>query len=199
MGYSAISTITWHTRLGSVQGAETICIIEILSVSLLCGCAIVNAMYAQLTVMTHQRRHLGPNAIIVATPPPLLRVPASPGTAQGPSPADFKLGTLTYFHYVTTTTSLTLPGIQDPPSAKHHWQMHVVLRALRRHWLMYGLLAICAHHLAALADRTTTKRIHRKRGMQFSSGFSAGLGQTTGCDLGLEAAEIEKEAEKSGE
>jgi len=53
MGYSVISTFTWHARLGSVQGAETICIIEILSVSLLCICAIVNAMYAQLTVMTH--------------------------------------------------------------------------------------------------------------------------------------------------
>lgn len=60
MGCSAMSTITRHTRLGSVQGAETSCIIEILSVSLVCICAIVNTMYAQLAAMTHQQRHLGP-------------------------------------------------------------------------------------------------------------------------------------------
>jgi len=37
-----------------------------------------------------------------------------------------------------------------------------------------------------------TKRIHRERGLQFSSESSAGLRQTTGCDSGLEAAEKEK-------
>lgn len=64
---------------------------------------------------------------------------------------------------------------------------------------MCGLLAISAHHLAALADDTMTKRIHREQEARFSSEFSAGLGQTTGCDLGLEAAEIEQEAKKTGE
>lgn len=134
-----------------------------------------------------------------ATPPPPPRVPAPSGTAHGPSPADFNLETLTYFHHFITITSLTLPGAEDPQSTKHYWQMHVVLRALRRRWLMCGLLAISAHHLAALADDTMTKRFHRERGVQFSSEFSAGLGQTTGCDLGLEAAEIEEEAKKTGE
>jgi len=139
----------------------------------------------------------GHNAITVTPPPP--RVPAPPGTAHDPSPADFNLETLTYFHHFITITSLTLPGAEDPQSAKHYWQMHVVLRALRRRWLMCGLLAISAHHLAALADDTMTKQIHRERGVHFSSEFSTGLWQTIGCDSGPEAAEIEEEAKEIGE
>ncbi len=65
--------------------------------------------------------------------------------------------------------------------------MHDVLRALRRRWLMCGLLAISTHHLAALADDTLTKWIHREQGVQFSPGLSDGFRQTTGCDLGLKA------------
>lgn len=139
------------------------------------------------------------NVITVTPPPPPPRVPAPPGTAHGPSPADFNLETLTYFYHFSTITSLTLPGAEDPQSTKHYWQTHVVLRALQRRWLMCGLLAISAHHLAALADDTTTKRIHRERGVQFSSEFSAVSGQMTGCDLDLEAAEIEEEAKQTGE
>jgi len=120
-----------------------------------------------------------------------------PRPLEGSAPADIDLGTLTYFHHFHTITSLTPPDIQDPPSAKHHWQMHDVSRTLRRRWLMCHLLAICAHHFAALADDTLTKRIHCEQGVQFSSGFSAGLGQTTGYDLRLEAAEIEEEAKKT--
>ena len=137
--------------------------------------------------------------VITATPPSPPRVPTPPETPHGPSPADFNLETLTYFHHFITITSLTLPDAEDLQSAKNYWQMHVVLRALRRRWLTCGLLAISAQHLAALADDTTTKRTHRERGVQFSSEFSAGLGQTTGCDLGLEAAGIEEEAKKIGE
>lgn len=141
----------------------------------------------------------GHNAI-TATPPPLPpRVPASLGITHGPSPTNFNLETLTYFHHFITTTSLTLRAAEDPQSAKHYWQMHVLLRALRRHWLMCGLLAISAHHLAALTDDIMTKRIHLERGEQFTSEFSTGLGQTTGCDLDLEAAGIEEEAKKTGE
>lgn len=140
----------------------------------------------------------GHNAITV-TPPPPPSVPAPSGITHGSSPTDFNLETLTYFHHFIATTSFTLPGAEGPQSAKHYWQMHVVLRALRRRWLMCGLLAISAHHLVALADDTTTKLIHRKQAVQLSSEFSAGLRQTTVCDLGFEAAEIEEEAKKTGE
>lgn len=133
------------------------------------------------------------------TPPSTPRVPAPPGTAHGPSPADFNLRTLTYFHPSIIITSLTLPGAEDPQSAECYWKMRVVLRDLRRRWLMCGLLAISAQHSAAPAEETITKRINRERGLELSSESSAGLGQTTGYDLGLEAAETEKEAEKTGE
>ena len=136
---------------------------------------------------------------ITATAPPPPRVPAPPGIFQGPFPTDFNLETLTYFHHFITMTSLTLPGAEDPQSAKHYWQMHVVLRALQQYWLMCGLLAISAHHLAALTDDVMTKRTHLERGEQFTSLFSTGLEQTTGRDSGLEAAEIEEEVKKTGE
>jgi len=48
MGCSAMSTGTRHTRLRSVEGGETNCLIEILSVSLFCVCATENTMDAQL-------------------------------------------------------------------------------------------------------------------------------------------------------
>lgn len=144
------------------------------------------------------REEEGHNAITVMLPPP-RRVPAPPGTAHGSSPADFNLETLTYFHHFSTITSLTLPGAADPQSAKHYWHTHVVLQALQRRWLMCGLLAISAYHLVALTSDTMTKRTHRERGAQFSSEFSARLGQTTGCDLDLGAAEIEEEEKQTGE
>lgn len=143
----------------------------------------------------------GHSAVTVTPPPPPPPPggPAPPETAHGPSSADFNLETLTYFYNFSTTTSLTFPGAEDQQSATHYWQTHVVLRALQRRWLICGLLAISAHHLATLVDDTTTKRIHRERGVQFSSEFSAGLRQTTECHLDLETAEMEKEAKQTGE
>ena len=140
----------------------------------------------------------GLNAI-TPTPPPPPHMPALPGTTHDPFPGDFNLETLAYFHHFTTTSSLTLPGAEGPQSAEYYWQMHVVSQALRRRWLMCGLLAISAHHSAALADDTATKLVHRERGLQFSSEFSAGLEQTKGCGSGLEASEIAEEAKKTGE
>ena len=139
-----------------------------------------------------------PNAI-TATPPSPHHIPASPGITHGASPTDFSLETLTYLHHFTMVTSLTLPGAKDSNSRKYHWQMHVVSRALRQHWLMCGLLAISTHHLAALTDDITVKRIHVERGQQFTSEFSTGLEQTTGLDFGQETATREEEALKIGE
>ena len=136
---------------------------------------------------------------ITATPPSPPHVPAPPGITHGPSLADFNLETLTYFHNFITITSLTLPGSKDPQSGKHYWQMRIVPRALQRHWLMCGLLAISTSHLAALTDDNMIKQIHLERGKQFSSEFSIGLEKMTGCDSGQELAEIEEEAKKTGE
>ena len=138
------------------------------------------------------------DAITAKSPSP-PHVPAPPGITHRPSLTDFNLETLIYYHNFTTVTSLTLPGAKDPQSGKQYWQMHVVFRALRRHWLMCGLLAISTHHLAALADDIVTKQMHLERGEKFISDFSYGLGQTMGCDSNQEATEIEEEAKKTGE
>ena len=147
----------------------------------------------------HEECEMEGHDAITATPPSPPHVPPPPGTTYGPSPIKFDLGTLTYFHNFTTMTSLTLPGAKDPQSGKQYWQMHVVSQALRRHWLMCGLLAISAHHSAALTDDIVTKRIHLERGEQFTSEFSTGMGQTMRCDLAQEAAEVEEDAKKTGE
>lgn len=97
-------------------------------------------------------------------------------------------------------TSLTLPdAIKDLQFGKHHWQKHVVFLALRRHWLMCGLLAISTYYLAALTDDRILKQTHLERGQQFTSGLSTGLQQTTGRDSGQEAATIEEESKKIGQ
>ncbi|KAL8902410.1 MAG: hypothetical protein Q9207_004745 [Kuettlingeria erythrocarpa] len=137
---------------------------------------------------------------ITATPPaPPPRIPVISGTAHGLAPVGFDMETLTYFHHFLITTSLTLPGVELTQSAKHYWQTDVVSRALRRRWLMCGLLAISAHHLVILAGGTMTKKIHRERGLQFSSEFFNGIATMTGCDLRLEMAGVEEETRKAGE
>ncbi|KAK9352943.1 hypothetical protein V1523DRAFT_412417 [Lipomyces doorenjongii] len=135
-----------------------------------------------------------------ATPllPQPRRMLTPPGTHPGSSPANFDLETLRYFHHFTTTTSLTLPGAEYPRPATHYWQTDVVLQALRRGWLMCGLLAISACHLAALADDTTVEQVHRKRSAQFFSEFSAGWEETTKRDLGVVVAGVEEEAKNAG-
>ena len=140
----------------------------------------------------------GPDAITTTQPSP-PRVPAPPGMTHDASSTDFNLETLTYFHIFSTMSCLTLPGDKDPQSGKHYWQMHIISQALRRHWLMCGLLAISTYHSAALTDDIMTKRIDLARGEQLTSKFIAGLEQSTGCDLGREAAEVEKEVKRTGE
>lgn len=136
---------------------------------------------------------------VTATKSSPSHVPAPPGITHGPSLTVVNLETLKYFHHFATMTSLTLPDAKDHNLEKNSWQIHVVPRALQRHWLMCGLLAISTHHLAALTDDIMTKRVHLERGEQFTSEFSTGLAQTTGCGLGQDAAEIEEEAKTTGE
>ncbi|KAI4192858.1 MAG: hypothetical protein LQ346_004124 [Caloplaca aetnensis] len=151
----------------------------------------------------HEGHEGGGLAAITVTPPPQPpqppRVPAFPGAANGLAPVGFDMETLTYFHHFITITSLTLPGGELQQSSKHYWQTDVVSRALRRRWLMCGLLAISAHHLVVLAHDTMTKQTHRERGLQFSSEFFTGIAAMTGCDIRLEMAGLEDETRKAGE
>ena len=97
----------------------------------------------------------------------------------GELPFTLDLEMLKYFHHFTTTTSLTLPNTQNHQNPAKHWQVDVVAHALEAHWLMCGLLAISASHLAALSDQdeTTAKRAHLERAARFLQGFSAGWGE----------------------
>jgi hypothetical protein len=105
------------------------------------------------------------------------------------SPLDFDLDTLTYFHHYTTTASFTFPGAED------YWQKTVVFRALHRRWLMSGLLALSACHLAATADNTKTQQLHRQRAAQLHSSFLVGLEDDSTCDLD---SSFDEEAKKAG-
>jgi len=108
-----------------------------------------------------------------------------PEFTSGP-PYDFNMETLRYFHHFMTTTSLTLPG-------EKRWQNDVVAQALRLHWLMCGLLAISASHLAALAEDETTKQRHQKRSTRFLQDFSTGWEEAK-----YDSGEAEVEEAKTG-
>lgn len=134
---------------------------------------------------------------------PLLpsRSPLPPTPSKSPPesyPADPDMDTLTYFHHFITTTSLTLPGAEPALPGTHYWQTGVVLQALHQRWLMCGLLAISACHLATLADDTKIERVHRERSAQFFSRFSAGWEERTRPDLGVVVAGVEEDAKKAG-
>jgi hypothetical protein len=136
--------------------------------------------------------------VIKALPPSPPCVPTPSETTPGPPPTDINMETLTYFHHFIAVTSLTLPGAEDSQSTKRYWQTYVVSQALRRRWLMCGLLAISAHHLAVLTDNTMPTQTHREREAQFSAEFSSWLELTTGCGLGFKADEMQ-EAKTTGE
>ena len=114
----------------------------------------------------HDEQMKDADTVTPLSPPP-RRVPTPSRTPPGSSPADLDLEALTYFHHFNTTTSLTLPGAEHPRSVVYYWQTDVVLQALRRRWLMCGLLAISACHLVALADDPAIERVNRERSVQF--------------------------------
>ncbi|KAK1142988.1 hypothetical protein N8T08_007229 [Aspergillus melleus] len=91
---------------------------------------------------------------------------------------DVDLDTLACFHYFLTTASLTLPCPQRRGHLDEYWQTKVVPHALRNRWLMCGLLAISASHLAAEAGGVGSPEIHCNRSRQFFVEFSAGWDAT---------------------
>ncbi|KAL4773569.1 hypothetical protein BDW60DRAFT_26978 [Aspergillus nidulans var. acristatus] len=119
-------------------------------------------------------------------------VTTSPGP---PAPSvNVDLETLSYFHHFTSATSLTLPSPQDTQSAAQYWQEQAVPQALQQRWLMCGLLALAACHLAAFPNNAAADQQHRKRAAEFSLEFRMGwkeLASTAGEGLREVATEIE--------
>ncbi|KAJ5594337.1 uncharacterized protein N7459_000545 [Penicillium hispanicum] len=97
------------------------------------------------------------------------------------------LETLTYFHHYTTKTSLTLPlpGHEDSVSAKHYWKVVVVTPALKCQWLMRGLLALSAGHLATLATDRHERETHISRAEALFAEFACGVGNSRNLDLDI--------------
>lgn len=120
-----------------------------------------------------------------------------PGIAFEPSLVDFDLQTLIYLHHFITSTSLTLPDTKHPRPAIPYWQTDVVLRALRTRWLMCGLMAISACHMAAFVDDTLTARTHLERSAQFFSKFSEAGDETTMVGLTVSDVEVDEEVNKA--
>lgn len=130
------------------------------------------------------------------TPP---QVPTTCKIPLDTSLVNIDLETLMYFHHFTNTTSFTLPSVQHPESVIHYWQTDVVLQALQRRWLMCGLLAISACHLATLSEDPEIKQVHLEKSAQFFSEFSAASEEISNRDSGAGSAGTEDEAEKAGE
>jgi hypothetical protein len=126
---------------------------------------------------------------------------AAPSPAQSsPNPEPYPavdLETLTYFHHFITTASLSLPGAEDSLSLPQYWQKDVVSLALQRQWLMCGLLAISAYHLAMFEDETKARDIHCERATKFYSEFSAGFG-ITDDETNRMATEAFQKAKRAG-
>lgn len=99
------------------------------------------------------------------------------GSALPRSPLSIDLEAMAYFHHFTTNTSLTLPADRLVPSATHYWQTDVILQALQHRWLMGGILAISASHLATLADDISQRETHDRRAHEFFTECSKGWKQ----------------------
>lgn len=96
-----------------------------------------------------------------------------PGSVDGS--AMWMLG---YFHHFTTKTSHTLPYSDTSPLRGRYWQEAVVSKALQHSWLMQGLLAISACHMAVSTADPEAKRLHCKYAAQYASGFDLRAGQS---------------------
>jgi hypothetical protein len=86
------------------------------------------------------------------------------------------LETLVYFHHYITTTSLTLPA------PRHSFWQEAVRVALGFEWLMCGLLAISAHHLAMSSSTPSSQQAHHNQADRLCSRFQLGYSEAISPD-----------------
>jgi len=139
----------------------------------------LGAITGKISTTSNERLAQSPGVDVVGSLEPCRR-----------PPCEVELDTLSYFHHFITTTSLMLP-FRDSDFAEN-WQKDVVAQALQSRWLMNGLLALSASHLAALSDNETTIRTHQERSAQFYQDFLLKWGTKTGgnCVVGVEETKI---------
>ncbi|KAH8647940.1 hypothetical protein BX600DRAFT_484462 [Xylariales sp. PMI_506] len=110
-----------------------------------------------------------------------------PGRASEPR-LNLDLETLRYFHHFVAETSGTLPFRGSHTSQR--WRTEVVGNALHLSWLMFGLLAISASHIAALERSEEVARAHQLRSSQFYDEFSTGWKGARSASGGVEDTDI---------
>ncbi|KAL3483762.1 hypothetical protein BJX62DRAFT_69956 [Aspergillus germanicus] len=79
--------------------------------------------------------------------------------------------TLRYFHHFTTETIFTLPIMDGRTDTHEAWNTDTLPLALHHDYLMSGLLAISAGHLASLAEASLGTQVHHGRSAQFAVQF----------------------------
>lgn len=90
------------------------------------------------------------------------------------------LDTLNYFYHFITTTSLTLPSGAPVQPPTHYWKDYIVSLSLQHRWLMCGILAISACHLAVITDSLDMAQMHCERSSRFGFEFSVGCEEADG-------------------
>lgn len=90
-------------------------------------------------------------------------IATSPFLHRFPIPAssvNVDLQTPMYFHHFVSTTSLTLPPADPNLFTAQYWQKNFIAQALQHRWLMLGLLALSASHLATLVNPVHDVKAH---------------------------------------
>ncbi|KAL4882202.1 hypothetical protein BJY04DRAFT_217527 [Aspergillus karnatakaensis] len=105
---------------------------------------------------------------------PLVRDPVPSPNEHPPTPPDIDLPTISYFHHFITITIFTLPIFSQSRSTAGYWQATITPQALHHKWLLHGLLAISACHMATGADTQDLSKTHRSRAESFSASFFTG-------------------------
>ncbi|KAF1850066.1 uncharacterized protein K460DRAFT_411842 [Cucurbitaria berberidis CBS 394.84] len=136
-----------------------------------------------------ERYHEGIHGTYTAVSPYMRTAPT---VALMPPTIDVNLETLTYFHHFTTATSPRLPIFRSINSTARYWQRDFASLALRRRWLICGLLALSAYHMAIFEENPAVRRAHCERGATFRVEFSVGWRNMIECDV-----EIMEEDEKN--
>jgi hypothetical protein len=85
---------------------------------------------------------------------------------------------LRYFHHFATTTSRTLPYSISSPLKERYWQDVVVSTALQHNWLMQGLLAISACHMAVSTADPEAKQLHCEYETHYAYKFNLRAGHS---------------------
>ena len=105
-------------------------------------------------------------------------------TVLGPI-AESNMYMLRYFHNFVTATSRTLPFGANVPLRERYWQEVFVSKALQYTWLMHGLLAISACHMALSTDDPEAIRLHCEFEADYASSFDLQVG-ASGVDEAVE-------------